>query len=935
MKTKKLILLIFIALAICHNSFAQLVVKGKPVFFDEFKNEIPEIKLPPIKINRSELKKEKSESRNKVLKFAENIFYKIDFTNQALCIINKDADKTYYLKIRSEGAYSLGLQFEKFYLPKGARLFVYSADKQHVRGAFTSINNKTNKLFAIAPVKGDEIIIEYHESTDNMEPGELVIESVSHDYLNVFKYLDSKSHLFGKSGECNVNINCEEDALWQKLKHSVCKITYSGKLCSGVLINNTSNSGEPYLLTANHCINNNIDAQFAVFYFNYESPTCENQDGNESQSIAVSELIATPPYKSIDFSLLKLSISPPPEYKPYYAGWNRDIQNPTHVTSIHHPLGDVKKISHSYDGALVSDYGEGYSEFTHWWIDSWDTGTTEDGSSGSPLFNEEGLIIGDLSGGDANCAFNFNDYYQQFSASWNHFPDSSYQLKCWLDSINTGTLSLSGYQPYDTFPTNLRASTTDTIINLYWNVPIDSASVEKYYIYRNAILLDSTPEFYYSDTTALKNTIYSYWISAKFISPIIYESNSSNIVTIKTMDPILIPFTENFESGAKLPNYWFQEKLGSTDEWVFKQGGFIGLLDTAYEGTTNAYFYGTTGDKSRLILPRLNFNTINNALLSFYVHIQDDFNSVNQLNILYKQKDSLNWNLIRSYNKKTTNWEKKTIPLPNLSENYQIAFEGFGTSGYGIAIDSVRVYEDLNFINPDIIISNDTICISDSTIFSTSTSETHEILWQFGPEAIPSQVSGSGPHKVKFVTQGVKYAKLSIDNTYIKDSVDILNVIEVPKPSFTQNGNVLISNLNYGNQWFLDGEPILNATMQNYTILEDGTYYVEVTNSLGCSNISQSEFLVVDDIPSPNDFDNTKVKVYPNPNSGNFTIDIPNNESIYNYSLYDITGRLCLSGTINSQEQTQVLNTSLYDGIYFLTLSSKNGLVTKKLIIKK
>ena len=57
-----------------------------------------------------------------------------------------------------------------------------------------------------------------------------------------------------------------------------------------------------------------------------------------------SELLATA--SNIDFALVELSVVPPQNYEPIYAGWDRSLPDLVkNVTCIHHPSGDVKKIS--------------------------------------------------------------------------------------------------------------------------------------------------------------------------------------------------------------------------------------------------------------------------------------------------------------------------------------------------------------------------------------------------------------------------------------------------------------------------------------------------------------------------------------------------------------------------------------------------------------
>ena len=941
MKTFAFVISIFIIVLCWQNTVAQIIQKGNPRFLDESKIEIPIIILQDFDLEELLQEDEQHKlSGFKSLRFAININLDVNIKKEGFCKVNSNGDKIWYLKIKSSGAYSLGLLFDYYRLPVGAELFVYSADKKHIRGTFTYINNKSNYILPIAPVKGDEIIIEYYEPKDIDFKGEIHLSSVAHDYKNIFNYFIKESAGFGASGECNININCEDDELWQTLKHSVCKITYNGRACSGALINNTRHNGDPYFLTANHCIDNAFDASSAVFYFNYESPDCTNEDGQLDQTISGSTIIATPPSKTLDFTLLELSIKPPSSYKPYYAGWNRDVSDPLAVTSIHHPKGDIKKITKSFDGATTSDYGEEYNEFTHWWIDAWDEGTTEDGSSGSPLFDQNGLIIGDLSGGSANCDFNFNDYYQQFYHSWDNYSDINCQLKNWLNPKNSGVISISGYQPFDTIPSHLRASVVDTVINLWWNETIDSSNVECHYIYRNASKIDSTDKTFYSDTQAYKNIAYQYWVTAKYVSPIVYESDSSNIINVRTMNPITLPFGEDFEGKVSLPELWYEEKSEVYKEWEFIEGGYSGVLDTAFEGSVNAYFLGTGGETSKLVLPRFDFSLNTNVLLSFYLNMQEFNDSLHKLRVLYKEADSLNWELIRTYNSEIVGWEKKSIVLPNLSDNYQIALEGIGLGGYGIAIDSLLIIEDLSFIEPDIISDKDTICVYDSVEYTTSLGAFNNLKWNFGDDAFPKFAFGAGPHKVKYKSSGIKPVSLIVDDTYIKHYYDIVVVLDILTPVFTQSGNVLTSNLNYGNQWYYNGEKIIDATEQTCTIGEDGDYFVEVTNLFNCVAISENRYIVLNGIDETEDIfkGNEKIKIYPNPNKGNFIIElnIEKRDTQFNYYLIDITGRIVHSGVVYSNKESNEINTiGLNNGIYFIKIYSDQNYHTSKILIKK
>jgi len=356
----------------------------------------------------------------------------------------RDGSRIWRLSIYSPKALSLNLIFSRFKLPAGANVYLYTPDYQTIRGAFTSKNQTASGVLATVPLPGDRVTVELNLPANAEFMPILEISKVSHDFKGFF----SSSLSEPTSGDCNIDINCPAGANWQTEKKSVVKFIRGGVwLCSGALINNVRNDGRPLLLTANHTIGTETHAEQSIFFFRYERPSCGNGNGTLQYTLSGSTLLATT--SKVDFSLVELSSAPPQNYEPYYAGWDRRVFTYLDtVTCIHHPGGDVKKISKSYRKVLTGDFGGGYDASTHWHISAWDVGTTEPGSSGSPLFNIDHRIVGDLTGGDASCLNNINDYFQKFSVSWDKYPDQASQLKYWLDPEQTGVFVLNGYDPF-------------------------------------------------------------------------------------------------------------------------------------------------------------------------------------------------------------------------------------------------------------------------------------------------------------------------------------------------------------------------------------------------------------------------------------------------------------------------------------------------------
>jgi len=82
----------------------------------------------------------------------------------------------------------------------------------------------------------------------------------------------------------------------------------------------------------------------------------------------------------------------------------------------------------------------------HWSETESGYGVTEGGSSGSPIFDKYGYLIGTLTGGQAACNNQTApDYYGKFSMHWaSNGSEMDEQLSFWLDPINTGQMYLDG-----------------------------------------------------------------------------------------------------------------------------------------------------------------------------------------------------------------------------------------------------------------------------------------------------------------------------------------------------------------------------------------------------------------------------------------------------------------------------------------------------------
>lgn len=319
----------------------------------------------------------------------------------------ENGDRIWRLSIACPGALSINFRFAEYHVPHGGLVFVYNELGDQL-GAFTAASAAGRTMMGVTQLPGERITVEYYEPASVAGLGSLRMDQVTHGYRDVFNMAKG----FGDSGACNINVICPEGDDWRDQIRSTAIITVGGDgFCTGTLLNTCSEDGTPYFLTADHCLDNDVESW--VFRFNWDSPVCApTQNAPTDQTISGCELLVNS--AGTDVALLRLNTAPPEEYEVFYSGWYKGPVAAERVTSIHHPRGDIKKISHAEEPVIPGVM----SGAECWHVQAWDAGTTEPGSSGSGLWNQEGLLVGQLFGGQANCNNNVNDYYGRLDVSW-------------------------------------------------------------------------------------------------------------------------------------------------------------------------------------------------------------------------------------------------------------------------------------------------------------------------------------------------------------------------------------------------------------------------------------------------------------------------------------------------------------------------------------
>ena len=386
-----------------------------------------------------------------------------------------NGDKIWQLALECQGALTVNLLFQNFHLPKGAYLYLYDIDQTNRVGAYTSSNNRTDGELGSELVHGEKIIVEYVEPAYVKESGRFTISNVIHGYRTLAPIEKNLVRALNSSGDCNIDVNCPLGNGWDSEIRSVAMIVVGGSgICTGALVNNTCNDGSTYFLTANHCLGGSTGSW--AFRFNWDSPP-----GTESCATTTGSVDPGPPYDQTangatilvnsaasDFALLEINnmtLTNAQNWNCYYAGWDAsDLTTVTQATGIHHPSGDVKKICREND----APYHSNNAGAATWYITQWEQGVTEPGSSGSPLFDQNHRIIGQLYGGAAACAGtvdnNQYDYYGRMGVSWNNGLDNYLAPT----SCGVSTLIDDGWDPNTpTLPDDAGISTVTSPLGPY------------------------------------------------------------------------------------------------------------------------------------------------------------------------------------------------------------------------------------------------------------------------------------------------------------------------------------------------------------------------------------------------------------------------------------------------------------------------------------
>jgi lysyl endopeptidase len=393
----------------------------------------------------------------------------VNTVNSGIWTTLPNGDRQWQLIVSAPGAEAISFLFETFKIYGATTLRIQNMKGQDVHALMTASDVQEHFRQNAALCFGDKLLLTLTEPKYTT-PSEIDMDRIMYNYRSTG---NPNAQKINESDACEVNVNCTPVGdPWQDEKRGVARIYVvegaQAGWCSGTLINNTAADCKPYFLTALHCGVNSTTANMGQwkFYFRYEAPTCTNPTTGGSLAsnfitgcLRIADSGDGGGNSGSDFLLVKLGTTSnetsvitqlkSTAFNAYWNGWNANTAATTGGASIHHPAGDIKKIS-TFTGNTVSTQW-GSATGSHWRV-TWTSntngyGVTEGGSSGSPLFNgSQGYVIGTLTGGGSFCTIQTApDQYGKMSFHWtNNGTATNRQLKPWLDPTNSGLLLLAG-----------------------------------------------------------------------------------------------------------------------------------------------------------------------------------------------------------------------------------------------------------------------------------------------------------------------------------------------------------------------------------------------------------------------------------------------------------------------------------------------------------
>jgi len=219
-----------------------------------------------------------------------------------------------------------------------------------------------------------------------------------------------------------------------------------------------------------------------------------------------------------------------------------------------------------------------------------------------------------------------------------------------------------------------------------------------------------------------------------------------------------------------------------------------------------------------------------------------------------------------------------------------------------------------------------TICQGDTVTLSVPAQNGLTYQWQKDGIVIPNATAA-----VYQATQSGNYT-VTLSNNICTATPDAIQVttLTVPKPTISLQDKTLTSSAATGNQWYLNGMAIANATDTAYVAKRTGDYTVTVTQN-GCSSTSDPVNVYVPIIRD--------LTVYPNPATGNIVnirYTSPGSLENIQVKVFDMIGKIISEPALEQTEEGlyeyEMSLTNFAGGIYIIRITDENQVFIERFV---
>lgn len=891
-----------------------------------------------------------------------------------------DGGSVWRLKIQSAGALAVSLYFDHFFLPEGSELYAYNETKTQVIGAFTDFNNDPSGLFSMEIIQGESVTLEYFQPASVTLQPIISISDMAYIARGVsFEMVPGSGR--DQSEWCMINVSCPEGDDWQQEKRGVVRQymilpdSYVG-WCSGSLINNTGWNLIPYVLSAHHCGEGCTSSMFNqwIFYFKYEASSCSGTNGPTNFTVNGCALKAEGDrYTGSDFALYLLNQDPPQSHEPYWNGWNRTNTPSQSGVSIHHPAGDIKKIS-TYNTTLQNGEWNDNGVLSHWvvrWAQTQNgTSVVEGGSSGSALFDSEHRIVGDLTGSytslDCDNPGGYSSFYGKVYWSWDKMGSAqNQQLKYWLDPANTGEEYLpgtAGVPPITDFTASDPTVPPGTPIDF---TDLSMASPTEWsWTFTGAEPSSSTEQ---DPQDIVYNNYGSYTVKLTASNPWGSDTETKTGYIVIGDPPTADFYAQETVIIAGNPTYFFDASANTPTSWNWIFEG--GTPSASVVKNPGPIYYNTAGVFKVQLMVVNDFGT-DTELKEGYITVlgPPDANfAANETTI--PVGGSVDFTDLSTGDPVSWVWDfQGGDPSTSTEQNPQnIVYNEAGEYNVSLTVTSDIATDDTTMVGyikvmsapiPNFNSPNRYIQAGTSTTFNDMTSgNPTSWSWEF-EGGTPATSDLQNPGEIVYSEVGDFNVKLTATNAFGSESLlksKYIHVGDVPEADFSANEtfiavgqSISFSDLTLNNpttwSWVFEGGTPGTSSLKNpgsITYNETGIFDVTltVTNTYGQDTELKSDFVEVgyvgvDDLQLTPD----RIELYPNPTTGTFTLVLKGNlKELVNISFFNATGRRILEVPTDNGilHQMQVDLAGNPPGVYLLRVQTDEDIIIKRITLVK